>query len=236
VTDADTPQLPDQVLAILAQSFLAEVPREQAIGALQGGYRSEHEPGRAVTPVQEQPVLAIVIDGLLRVYLASGSGRQVTVRYARPGDALGLVHLFGKRTEVQVQALSRAVLWIVPGEGFRGLCDRSALLSAAVARECAARAVDAMDELALVSFGAVRARLARHLLDLAAVRQQSEALVAAVTQQQLADAVGSVREVVTRVLQGLRADGLIGGGEGGVTILDVSRLDAVATERERSRG
>ena len=33
--------------------------------------------------------------GLLRVYLAYVEGRQVTIRYARPGDVLGIAVLVG---------------------------------------------------------------------------------------------------------------------------------------------
>jgi CRP/FNR family transcriptional regulator len=107
--------------------------------------------------------------------------------------------------------------------------EGSVPLARAVAQECAARAADAMAELALVSFGSVRARLARHLLDLAASQQQSGELVVAATQQQLADSVGSVREVVARALGELRADGVLAGAEGGIAIVDARRLDAVAS-------
>jgi len=45
-----------------------------------------------------------------------------------------------------------------------------------------------------------------------------------ITQQQLADAVGSVREVVARTLRELRMDGLISVGRARITILDPKRL------------
>lgn len=51
-------------------------------------------------------------------------------------------------------------------------------------------------------------------------------LVARVTQSDLADAVGSVREVVVRVLRELRDDGLIETGRDGIVIVDSERLVA----------
>ena len=54
-------------------------------------------------------------------------------------------------------------------------------------------------------------------------------VVAAVTQQELADAAGTVREVVARVLKQLHHAGMTAGSDGGVVILDAARLDAEAT-------
>jgi CRP/FNR family transcriptional regulator len=51
-------------------------------------------------------------------------------------------------------------------------------------------------------------------------------LVAHVTQQELADAVGSVREVVVRLLRGLREDGLVHTARDEIQLLDVDRLHA----------
>jgi hypothetical protein len=50
-----------------------------------------------------------------------------------------------------------------------------------------------------------------------------------VTQQELADAAGSVREVVARVLKQLHQAGITAGSDGGVIILDAARLDAEVT-------
>ena len=51
-------------------------------------------------------------------------------------------------------------------------------------------------------------------------------LVAHVTQGDLADAVGPVREVVVRVLHGLRDAGLVETGRHGIVIVDPERLVA----------
>ena len=88
-------------------------------------------------------------------------------------------------------------------------------------------------------FGAVSQRVARQLLDPSAARQRAEPapdhagwpgerLLAAVSQQALADAVASSREVVTRALRDLRVAGLIETTRGGVVVLDAERLHAVA--------
>jgi glyoxylase-like metal-dependent hydrolase (beta-lactamase superfamily II) len=76
-------------------------------------------------------------------------------------------------------------------------------------------------------FGSVRQRVAAHLLDLASDRQRPGGrLVARVSQQELADAAGSVREVVARALRDLRVAEIVATAADSVVILDPARLYA----------
>jgi CRP/FNR family transcriptional regulator len=177
---------------------------------------------------QGKPSVAIVLQGLVRSFLESGSGRQVTVRYARPGETLGLVQLLRGRLDVRAQAVTTTVLWAVSSRRLRALASASAPLAMAMAEDCAERVADAAEELANVAFGSIRQRVARHLLDLAAAEGRESELVATVTPRALADATGSVREVVTRALKELQAAGAIERSRVGVVILDASRLDTEA--------
>jgi CRP/FNR family transcriptional regulator len=225
-------EIPPAAAEIVAQTFLAKLPAALVARVLEGGYQIDLDAGTAFG--KSPSAVGIVLDGLIRVYLESPTGRQVTVRYARPGDTLGLVHVFGGATAVRAQALSHTSVWVLAAR-LRELAFDSGPLATAIAEECAARAADAIDELGLGTFGTVRQRLARHLLDLAAAQQRSGELVAAMTQQELADACGSVREVVARVLKELRAAGLTAGSDSGVIILDAAALDAEATGRGRAQ-
>ena len=84
-----------------------------------------------------------------------------------------------------------------------------------------------MVELPGASFATVRQRVARHLLDLASDEQRGGTrLIARVSQQAMADAIGSVREVVVRAIGELRKEGLVATGSGGIEILDADRLAA----------
>jgi CRP/FNR family transcriptional regulator, cyclic AMP receptor protein len=77
-------------------------------------------------------------------------------------------------------------------------------------------------------FASVRQRVARHLLDLAAPEDangnRDGALIARVTQQELADAVGTVREVVVRVLRALRTEGAVRTERDRIVIVDPASL------------
>lgn len=78
--------------------------------------------------------------------------------------------------------------------------------------------------LSVATFGNIQIRVMRHLLELAVRDPDSERLVAAVTQQGLADAVGSAREVVARALAAMRKRGLVDTTKGEIVLLDPLRV------------
>ena len=84
-----------------------------------------------------------------------------------------------------------------------------------------------LEQTAVNAFGSVRQRVAAHLLDLASAQQQPRGrLVARVSQQELADAAGSVREVVARALRDLRVAGIVATAADSIVILDPAQLYA----------
>jgi CRP/FNR family transcriptional regulator len=94
-----------------------------------------------------------------------------------------------------------------------------------LAAEVTQRLYDTIDAGADRAFGSLRQRVARHLLDLA-TRQHDGRLIAPVTQQELAEAVGSARPAVARVVAELRELGLVAAASPGVAILDAEGLHA----------
>jgi CRP/FNR family transcriptional regulator len=68
-------------------------------------------------------------------------------------------------------------------------------------------------------------------LDLASAQQRPQGrLVARVSQQELADAAGSVREVVARVLRDLRLAGIVATAPDSVVVVDAARLQRESWE------
>jgi len=98
----------------------------------------------------------------------------------------------------------------------------------AVAEELNRRLYGVLEQTAVNVFGSVRQRVAVHLLDLASDRQRPQGALAKVSQQDLADAVGSVREVVARTLRDLRIAGIVATEADHIVILDAARLYAEA--------
>jgi CRP/FNR family cyclic AMP-dependent transcriptional regulator len=209
----------------LGRSFLAGLPRE-LVGRLRAeGERADYPAGTMVYRPGSSPQAALVVQGLVRVYLASVEGRQVTVRYARPGDVLGIAVLVGGPASVGVQAVEPSSLFRLSSRVLIAAARRDPRVSWAIAEELNRRLYDTLEQTAVNAFGSVKQRVAAHLLDLASGQQHPRGRLAArVSQQELADAVGSVREVVARVLREFRVAGIVATAGDSVVIQDAARL------------
>jgi CRP/FNR family transcriptional regulator len=212
---------------ILTRSFLGGLPPELLDELLATGDRADYPLGTTIYREGDDPRTLLVLRGLLRVYMSSPEGRQVTVRYARPGDVLGIAVLVGGPADVGCQTLDDASLFRLDGRVLTRAAKRDARVSWALAEELNRRLYESLQQTAVNAFGSVRQRVATHLLDLASDQQRpSAALVARVTQQELSDAVGSSREVVARVLRDLRLEGLVATGTESIRVLDAAGLQA----------
>jgi CRP-like cAMP-binding protein len=174
--------------------------------------------------------LEVVISGLLRVYVTALDGRTLTVRYCRPGSILGAISLFAPSFSMpaSVQAITDAEILAMAAPMVRQAADSDVTVARALIDELSDRVMSFITEIPGSAFGTVRQRVARHLLDLASTTQAGPALVVTISQQELADAVGSVREVVVRVLRELREEGYVETGHDGITLLDPQQLSAEA--------
>ncbi|HEX5088687.1 MAG TPA: Crp/Fnr family transcriptional regulator [Nocardioides sp.] len=210
---------------VLDRSFLGGLPRELLDELLAGGDRADYPLGTTIYRDGDAPRAMLVLRGLLRVYMTSPEGRQVTVRYARPGDVLGIAAVVGGPADVSVQTLDDVSLFRIDRRILTAAAKRDARVSWALAEELNRRLYETLQQTAVNAFGSVRQRVATHLLDLASAQQRPGAeLVARVTQQELSEAVGSSREVVARVLRDLRLEGLVATGSERIRVLDPAAL------------
>ena len=156
----------------LARSFLADLPADLVRRLRAEGERADYPAGTTAYRPGADPAAALVVSGLLRVYLSSPAGRQVTVRYARPGDVLGIAVLVGGPAGVGVQAVEPSGVFRLSARTLTAAARRDPVVSWALAEELNRRLFQALEQTAVNAFGSVRQRVAAHLLDLASERQQ----------------------------------------------------------------
>ena len=223
----------DRVIELLRQGVCGALPHATLAALVDNGRLADAPAGQTMYAEAESGRLAVVLDGLIRVYMHASDGRQVTVRYVRAGGLLGVPSMVAGPAPVFVQTIADATVFLFDGRHVGRLARADAGVAWAFAEESAHRLYDVLEELAGNTFASVRQRVARHLLDLAAAKVSSGPLTARVSQQDLANSTGSVREVVARVLAELRAERLVRTSPGRVEILDPVRLSRQLWSRQR---
>ena len=156
----------------------------------------------------------LVVAGLLRMYVESPDGRQITFRYAGPGYFLGAASTVGNlniQVAAGVEAVTAARVLYLNQQRLRALALAEMDVAWALLDQLVIYQRDLIHVLAGTAFGSIRQRVAMHLLTLGTTGPTPPRgpLSAPVTQQSLADAVGSTRETVARALGELRDAGLI---------------------------
>ena len=216
----------------IGSGFLDALPREAAERLLAEAIRINVPAGALIYREDESPRFIVVVKGLLRVFLTSADGRQVTVRYARSGDVAGLALVVGGPAPMSIQAMTSSLVMALRVDSLRALLATDPGVARACAEELVRQLYRALDDISEQAFLSVRQRLVRQLLLLATAGPGRDLVVHA-GQQDLADAIGSVREVVTRNLHQLHEEGLIDISRDVVVILDPVALAEVAGEPDR---
>jgi CRP-like cAMP-binding protein len=184
--------------------------------------------------------LALVVDGLLRIYRRGLDGRQVTVRYVTSGGLVGLSAVLGHpatpdgapvswivpaAAALDCEALRASTLLVFDPERFRTAIPTEPAVGAALCRYLLQELIEAQQTLAGDVLLPVRSRVACHLLNLA--EREERELVVRATPQHLAAAVGSVREVVSRALRCMEQAGLVQRRAGRLVLTDAAALHRV---------
>jgi len=218
--------------AAIPPGFLATLPATAALRLLDDAVRIEVPAGGTVYRDEERGRVIVVLHGLLRTYLSSADGRQVTIRYTRSGEVVGLALVLGGPAPITIQALTSASVVALRLDVMRALLKTDPAVARACAEELARQLFRAFDEIADQAFLGVRQRVARQLLDLA-VHNADGTLVAHVRQRELADAVASAREVVSRAIHELQQAGLVSSTRAGIVVRDPIGLSDEASRTGR---
>jgi CRP/FNR family transcriptional regulator len=202
------------------------LPSDVVSHLLVGAVRVQFPAGTCVSRQEETATLALIAGGMIRVSRRGPDGRSVTQRYLRRGDVGGIVALFAGRAAGQGHALVDSTVYHFSTRIWRETARNDASVAFALLEEVSRIATASFEYLAGEYLATTRQRVVRELLDIASERQTGTELVASLTQQQIADGIGSAREVVARILRGLREERLVQTGVRGVVLLDPMRLQS----------
>ena len=217
----------------LGGGFLANLEPSLTDSIRQRAVVHHHPSGDTIVSEAEGRWTGIVLSGMARVFLRTEAGRQVTIRHARRGATIGIAALLGEGL-VSAQAVTDCAVMQLDRDQILGLARTHPALALAIAREVSAVLIDTQREIVIREQGSVRHRIARQLLTFAGEFDPKKPLVVPMSHEELADSVGSAREVVTRHLARFQAEGLVTLDRGQITLVDRVGLDDAANRVDRS--
>lgn len=189
--------------------------------------RTTLEPGSVLfRPGDEALGFVLVNSGRVGVYLTGRSGREILLYTVEPGETcvqttLGI--LGGQHYTGEAIAETAVEMVVVPRPLFMELMESSPGFRRFVFRAFADRMADVTRVLEQVAFVRIEQRLAGLLL-----QRAGDGDVVPLTHQQIATAIGSAREVVSRRLEALRSKGMVTMDRGAIRVADRSGLRRIA--------
>ena len=200
--------------------FLAEraVPRNYSPGEIIFG---EGEPCTG---------LFVVESGHVRIFKSSPSGREQVLAVEGPGSSIAELPVFdGGNYPASTSAMDEARVYFISKQDFHSLCLVHPKVSLKVLKVVGARLRRLVGIIEELSFTTVRSRLISVLLRLAREAKtgpRDVQIELPSSNQELASHIGTVRELVSRNLSRLQAEGLIHMEGKTVTIPDLRHLQA----------
>jgi CRP-like cAMP-binding protein len=156
----------------------------------------------------------VVESGQIRIFKSAVSGREQVLSIDGPGSSVAELPVFdGGNYPASATAMADATLLFVSKQDFQALCLEHPHVALKVLRVVGGRLRRLVGIIEELSFTTVRHRLAAYLVRLAkkegkAAKQGTEILLPE-NNQELAAQLGTVRELVSRNLSRLQAEGLV---------------------------
>lgn len=186
--------------------------------------------GALVTsPDVDDERLYIVKRGRVRLYRLTPDGKQLTLDILDKGRIVGRMSWLGQElTDVYAEAIEDAVICSFTPEELQRLIDRFPSIGLNIIRYLSDRLAASEREREVMAFRSVEQRLAARLLELAERFGQPEgggtAIDARLTQQELADMIGTSRETLATTISSLRERKILHMENHRVVLLDIEAI------------
>lgn len=167
----------------------------------------------------------LIKEGMLRVFILSEDGREVTLYRLYPGDTCVLSAsciLNSINFEVHISAEEATVAILINIAAFGKVAQENVYAENFSLRNAMERFSEVMYAIEEILFSSIEKRLANYL------KEKSDRVgndVIKVTHDQIAKDIGSAREVVSRMLKTFQGEGLIEQSRGKIVIINEKGLE-----------
>lgn len=150
-----------------------------------------------------------ILEGIMRTYLLSDEGKEVTIYRLREGDCCILAAscvLSAITFDVEIEAQTECAALVIPAGLLAAMSRENVYMDNFMYKEAAKRFSDVVEALQQMIFLSLTQRVVSFLLDESAKTGSSNI---AMTHEEIAKIIGSAREAVSRTLKQLAKTGSI---------------------------
>ncbi|MBT2323986.1 Crp/Fnr family transcriptional regulator [Variovorax paradoxus] len=163
--------------------------------------------------------LYILLSGRVKVYASSDDGREVVLAEYGPGEYFGELSIDGERRSASIKALEPCSCRVVQGSELRQFLAEHPDFAVHLTRKLIRMVRRLTEQVRSIALQDVYGRLVRVLTELSEPAGEERVLRHKLTQQDIADRIGSSREMVNRVMKELSAGGYVAQRGGRLVIL-----------------
>ena len=171
--------------------------------------------------------LLLIKSGLLRAYILSDEGREITIYRLFERDMCLFSASCIMRSiqfEITIEAEKDTELWVIPAEIYKSIMEESAPVANYTNELMATRFSDVMWLIEQILWKSLDKRVAAFLLEESAIEYSNELKI---THEIIANHLGSHREVITRMLRYFQSEGMVRLSRGTIVLLDRKKLEAL---------
>jgi CRP/FNR family cyclic AMP-dependent transcriptional regulator len=163
--------------------------------------------------------LYILLSGRVKIYASSDDGRELVLAEHRPGEYFGELSIDGEKRSASIKAMETCSCRVVQGSELRQFLADNPDFAMHLTRKLIRMVRRLTEQVRSLALQDVYGRMVRVLTELSEPVGEERLLRHKLTQQDIADRVGSSREMVNRVMKELTAGGYVGQREGRLVIL-----------------
>jgi CRP/FNR family cyclic AMP-dependent transcriptional regulator len=187
------------------------VLQDQLLRAMAARGGVKHYPAHAVllNEEDESDSIYILLKGRVKVYGAADNGREIVYNTHGPGEYFGEMSLDGGPRSASVMTLEPTTCVVVPGSQVREVLAAHPDFALHLIRKLIALLRHSTCTVKSLALDDVYNRVVRLLQQLAVPEGGAFVVPQALTQQDIADRVGSSREMVSRIFKQLSEGGYV---------------------------
>lgn len=230
-----TPDVRPDVLKALRDCRLWSAASDEAVAALVARARVRDAARGSVLATEGEVAdeFGVLVSGRARVYYLGADGRQITFETVEPGDPLAAVAaLAGSRYPANIDAATPVTVAMLPREALFDLLESEPAVARDLIANLANRVINFTNVVHTLALD-VPSRLARYLFHRAlaggTVTPRGYEVDLGMKKGELAMALGTVPETLSRAFGRLKDDGVVEVHGQNVTILDMRALASMGS-------